>query len=58
MRDRTNDDDALRNKVDEAMTVYDEYVKNQTGGDEGGVAHVNGNENLNPTVDDVKDADA
>lgn len=27
------DDTALRNKVDEAMAVYDEYVKQQ-GGDE------------------------
>lgn len=25
------DDSALRNKVDEALTVYDEYVKNNKG---------------------------
>jgi polyadenylate-binding protein len=31
---RIEDDSALRAKVDEALTVYDEYVKTK-GGDEG-----------------------
>ena len=32
---RIDDDDKLREKVDEALTVYDEYVKNK-GGDAAG----------------------
>ncbi|KAK5136077.1 Protein phosphatase PP2A regulatory subunit B [Meristemomyces frigidus] len=55
----TSDDDALRAKVEEAMNVYDEYVKNQSGpgGDDSGPQQSNG-ENLNPTVEDVKDPQA
>lgn len=30
----TEDENSLRAKVDEAMTVYDEYVKNNKGGEE------------------------
>lgn len=49
----TSDDDALRAKVDEAMNVYDEYVKNQGSGapsmgDEGVAGGPNGTENLDP----------
>ncbi|KAK5116877.1 Protein phosphatase PP2A regulatory subunit B [Meristemomyces frigidus] len=52
----TSDDDALRLKVEEAMNVYDEYVKNQSGpGEES--AQPNG-ENLNPTAEEVKDVEA
>ena len=29
---RIEDNDALKGKVDEAMAVYDEYVRNQQGG--------------------------
>jgi polyadenylate-binding protein len=39
--DRIEDDAALRNKVDEALSVYDDYVKNNKGGEgeaEGGEA--------------------
>ena len=32
---RVDDDVALRAKVDEALTVYDEYVRTKTGGEEG-----------------------
>lgn len=32
---RVDDDAALRAKVDEALTVYDEYVKNKGGEGEG-----------------------
>ena len=28
---RTSDENALRAKVDEAMSVYDEYIKNKDG---------------------------
>lgn len=56
MMNRTTDDDALRLKVEEAMNVYDEYVKNQSGpGEES--AQPNG-ENLNPSVEEVKDVEA
>ena len=51
---RTTDEDALRAKVDEAMNVYDEYVKNQGDGQE---QQTNG-DNLNPSVEEVKDAEA
>jgi polyadenylate-binding protein len=33
MKTRIDDDAALRSKVDEAMTVYDEYVKGRAGGE-------------------------
>ncbi|KJX99373.1 hypothetical protein TI39_contig361g00012 [Zymoseptoria brevis] len=54
----TGNDQALREKVDEALTVYDEYLKNHSGpsGEEGGQA--NGAENLNPTAEEVKDPEA
>ena len=40
------------------MNVYDEYVKNQSGpGEDSGPQQTNG-ENLNPTVEDVKDPQA
>jgi polyadenylate-binding protein len=32
---RIEDNSALQAKVDEALTVYDEYVKNNKGGEEG-----------------------
>lgn len=51
----TNDEDALRVKVDEAMNVYDEYVKNQ--GEDEGAPQPNG-ENLNPAAEEVKDVKA
>lgn len=34
----TEDENSLRAKVDEAMTVYDEYVKNNKGGEGEGEA--------------------
>ncbi|KXL46001.1 hypothetical protein M433DRAFT_107405 [Acidomyces richmondensis BFW] len=50
----TTDDDALRAKVEEAMNVYDEYMKNQ-GGEDGPKAN---GENLNPSVEEAKDVEA
>ena len=59
---RTTDDDALRAKVDEAMNVYDEYIKNQGGpvGDDGGASPQTngGTENMQPGLEEVKDAEA
>ena len=57
----TSDDDALRAKVDEAMAVYDEYVKNSQGSGEDGQGQQqqpNGTENHQPGVEEVKDAEA
>lgn len=57
----TGDDNALREKVQEALTVYDEYLKNHGNapqGEEGGAAQTNGAENLNPSVEEVKDPEA
>jgi polyadenylate-binding protein len=34
--DRIDDDAALRAKVDEALSVYDDYMKNRPSGAEGG----------------------
>nr|POE74562.1 polyadenylate-binding protein, cytoplasmic and nuclear [Quercus suber] len=51
----TGDDDALRAKVDEAMAVYNEYVKNSQQDE---APHANGTENLNPTAEEVKDPEA
>lgn len=52
----TNDDAALRAKVDEAMNVYDEYVKNRgEGGEpslEGVSAQPNGTENQQPAAEE------
>lgn len=57
---RTSDDDALRLKVEEAMNVYDEYVKNQgpSDGPSDGQAQPNGAENMNPAAEEVKDVEA
>ncbi|KAK3669924.1 Protein phosphatase PP2A regulatory subunit B [Recurvomyces mirabilis] len=52
----TTDDDALRLKVEEALNVYDEYIKNQ--GDNSGPQQANGTENMNPTAEEVKDPEA
>lgn len=57
MNARTTDDDALRLKVEEAMNVYDEYVKNQGQGDSN-EAQPNGAENVQPKAEEVKDAEA
>jgi len=55
----TGNDQALREKVDEALTVYDEYLKNHNGpSGEEGAAQTNGAENLNPTAEEVKDPEA
>lgn len=58
---RTTDDDALRAKVDEAMNVYDEYIKNQpgtTGSEEPG-AQTNGSpENMHPGGEEAKEQEA
>jgi len=55
----TTDDDALRAKVEEAMNVYHEYVKNQSGpGNESSGPQANGTENMNPTAEEVKDPEA
>ncbi|GAB7365870.1 hypothetical protein MBLNU230_g7200t1 [Neophaeotheca triangularis] len=57
----TSDDAALRAKVDEAMNVYDEYVKNQSGdgSNEPAAPTTNGgSENLNPKAEEVKDQEA
>lgn len=53
----TTDDDALRAKVEEALNVYDEYVKQQQPGD-AAPAPSNGTENVNPSAEEVKDAEA
>ncbi|QIW99285.1 hypothetical protein AMS68_004803 [Peltaster fructicola] len=53
----TGDDDALRAKVDEAMAVYDEYVKNQGPGANGD-AQPNGAENANPAGEEPKKTEA
>ncbi|KAI7122049.1 hypothetical protein KC324_g18210 [Hortaea werneckii] len=54
----TSDDEALRLKVEEAMTVYDEYVKNNQGPGQEGGQQPNGGENKNPSAEEVKDAEA
>lgn len=57
----TQNEDALREKVQEALTVYDEYLKNHSGmgGGEGeGAGQANGTENHNPSVEETKDAEA
>ena len=57
---RTGDDNALREKVQEALNVYDEYLKNHNGpsGEGQNEAQPNGTENLNPSVEETKDAEA
>lgn len=40
------------------MNVYDEYIKNQGPGEDGGAPQANGTENLNPSVEEVKDPEA
>ena len=47
--DLTTDDAALRNKVDEAMRVYNDYLKTQ-GGEEAAPA-ANGSENVAPAAE-------
>ncbi|KAG9873564.1 hypothetical protein KCU98_g22964, partial [Aureobasidium melanogenum] len=47
--DLTTDDAALRNKVDEAMRVYNDYLKSQ-GGEEAAPA-ANGSENVAPAAE-------
>jgi polyadenylate-binding protein len=37
-----SDDNALRNKVQEALTVYDEYIKSKGGDDDGPKIATNG----------------
>ena len=54
----TNNDQALREKVEEALTVYDEYLKAHGGPAAGGDGQTNGAENMNPSVEDVKDPEA
>ncbi|GAB1729229.1 hypothetical protein NU195Hw_g1561t1 [Hortaea werneckii] len=54
----TSDDEALRLKVEEAMTVYDEYVKNNQGPGQEGGQQPNGGENKNPSAEETKDAEA
>ncbi|KAK4502213.1 hypothetical protein PRZ48_005638 [Zasmidium cellare] len=58
----TGDDNALREKVQEALTVYDEYLKNHGGAPQGAedasAAQTNGAENLNPSVEEAKDPEA
>ncbi|KAF2724809.1 polyadenylate binding protein [Polychaeton citri CBS 116435] len=46
--DLTSNEDALRAKVEEAMNVYDEYVKNQGSDDAGDAPQPNGAKNVNP----------
>ena len=53
----TTDDAALRLKVEEAMNVYDEYIKGQSGGappsmgdPNGAMGGPNGTENVDPTT--------
>ncbi|KAI9889685.1 MAG: Protein phosphatase PP2A regulatory subunit B [Vezdaea aestivalis] len=53
-----NDDAALRAKVDEAMSVYDEYVKNSKNGDKGGPADAGTNEEVTTNGQDSKDEKA
>ena len=51
--DSTTDDDALRAKVDEALAVYDEYVKNQGGPggpEEAATTNGGGAENVDPAT--------
>ncbi len=55
---RTQNDEALRAKVDEAMNVYHEYVKNQQPGmqgDESAPSVNGGQENMNPSGEEAKE---
>ncbi|OQO11109.1 Polyadenylate-binding protein, cytoplasmic and nuclear [Cryoendolithus antarcticus] len=55
----TTDDDALRQKVDEAMNVYDEYVKGANEQDGAQQQQPNGTENAAPNAGgDAKDQEA
>jgi len=55
----TNNDQALREKVEEALTVYDEYLKNNNSGSgEDGAAQANGAENANPAGEADKASEA
>ena len=53
----TENEDALRAKVDEAMAVYDEYVKTQ-GSEENAQQQPNGAENAAPATEDAKPTEA
>lgn len=53
----TENEDALRAKVDEAMAVYDEYVKTQ-GSEENAQQQPNGAENATPATEDAKPTEA
>jgi polyadenylate-binding protein len=53
----TENEDALRAKVDEAMAVYDEYVKTQ-GSEENTQQQPNGAENAAPATEDAKPTEA
>jgi polyadenylate-binding protein len=53
----TENEDALRAKVDEAMAVYDEYVKTQ-GSEENTQQQPNGAENAAPATEDTKPTEA
>ena len=56
---RTNNDQALREKVEEALTVYDEYLKNNNSGSgEDGAAQANGGENATPAGEADKAGEA
>jgi polyadenylate-binding protein len=54
----TENEDALRAKVDEAMAVYDEYVKTQGSEEPAGAQQPNGAENATPATEDAKPTEA
>jgi polyadenylate-binding protein len=57
----TENEDALRAKVDEAMAVYDEYVKTQGSEEPAGAQQQqqpNGAENAAPATEDAKPTEA
>jgi polyadenylate-binding protein len=54
----TENEDALRAKVDEAMAVYDEYVKTQGSEEPAGAQQPNGAENAAPATEDAKPTEA
>jgi len=54
----TENEDALRAKVDEAMAVYDEYVKTQGSDEPAGAQQPNGAENAAPATEDAKPTEA
>jgi hypothetical protein len=55
----TTNEAALGHKVDEAMTVYHEYIKTQgQPGDDGAPSMNGGQENMNPSAEEMKDPQA